>query len=558
MDSLPSRPCPKRLGGTSCVAGSKVGILAHVFLSYVHENNSQVDRLKADLENAGVETWIDRYQIVPGKLWKREIRKAIRDGAFFIACFSGEFKSRSYTPMHSELYIAIEELQNRAFEQDWFIPLKLTPCEIPDINVGAGRSLSDIQCLPMYPDWDASVQRLIQSLSGVSLVPPDQSRSPIGGSLVLPDQKPPASRAASIHSPGGPVAANATPYVKREHDKLILETIGRLSFTMLVRGPSQCGKTTVLSLLERTALAAGIETARFDPQPPRSDASPVKYDTDTNADDADSALAASELLQAAWGLKRPRRGPINTIPKLFNWMLEELAPTASKPRLLILDDLATLGKAAAERWLSLFVRGMANQHATHGVNISVAVGLTHHFGASFERRLMQISSVVHWWPILELEWFSLEEVVELLNDLRSTGSTDLNHESDARELFVMFKGQPYLTHVAAVDKIFRDRVRQWIMKPSPDHARAIRQFLWYRRHLSAIRLALCGPSYEPDTEALRLIAAFYGACESSPPTSLTDPHHGLFFSMAKLLDQLGKPTVEIYRLIAEDLRAIRA
>ena len=119
---------------------------------------------------------------MPGRFWKREIRKAIRDGAFFIACFSDEFKSRSYTPMNSELYIAIEELQNRAFEQDWFIPLKLTPCEIPDINIGAGRSLSDIQCLSMYPDWDVSVQRLIQSLRGVPVIPSAQWRSPISGS----------------------------------------------------------------------------------------------------------------------------------------------------------------------------------------------------------------------------------------------------------------------------------------------------------------------------------------------------------------------------------------
>ena len=77
---------------------------------------------------------------------------------------------------------------------------------------------------------------------------------------------------------------------------------------MLVRGPSQCGKTTVLSLLERTALAAGIETARFDPQPPTSDASPGKYDADMNVDDADSALAASELLQAAWGTETTEAG----------------------------------------------------------------------------------------------------------------------------------------------------------------------------------------------------------------------------------------------------------
>lgn len=365
------------------------------------------------------------------------------------------------------------------------------------------------------------------------------------------------SELVKIHQPGGPVPADAIPYVSREHDTLILETLQLRSFAMLVRGPSQCGKSTVLSLLERKAHEKGIETAWFDPQPPSSDTLPnLKYDANA---DADAALAICELLQAEWGLQRPKRGMINTIPKLNNWLLEELAPTAAKPRLLILDDLVTLGGPAAERWLSLFVRAMVNRGSNRGVNISLAVGLTEHFGAYFARKLLLISSVVHWKPMLTLNWLDQQQVVQLWLDLNTKQATDVPDESALSEIFEMFKGQPYLTHAALIDKTFRDLVRDWLTTRLPSAAKAIRQVPWYRRHLSAIRLALCGPTYEPDAEARRLIKSFGEACkpvQETPP--LIDIDHGLFFRAAQLLDPLDNPALEIYRLIAEDLQGVRA
>ena len=46
----------------------------HVFISYVRENQKQVDRLCQDLENHGVNVWLDRNSIKPGNRWKDAIR----------------------------------------------------------------------------------------------------------------------------------------------------------------------------------------------------------------------------------------------------------------------------------------------------------------------------------------------------------------------------------------------------------------------------------------------------------------------------------------------------
>jgi len=358
-----------------------------------------------------------------------------------------------------------------------------------------------------------------------------------------------------IHQPGGAVPSDATPYVKRAHDDLILETLGLPSVAMLVRGPSQCGKSTALALLERRLHETGIETAWFDPQPASSDPRPG---IDSEAEgDAHAASALCELLQARWGLQQPRRGTINTIPKLNNWLLRELAPTASRPRLLIMDDLLALGGPAAERWLSLFVRNMVNQHATSsGVNILVAVGLTDHFGAYFERKLILISSIVEWEQKFELGWLTRDEVGELVRQLRDKQTTELsNTTTECDELFRMFRGQPYLTHAAAVHRSFREAVRQWLAEPSEDSAGSLRQLKWYRRHLSAIRLALCGPTHVPGSEARLLITALRQACRapSTDPRPVSDYDHALFLKTAKLLDEDGRPSIELYRLIAEDL-----
>ena len=65
----------------------------HVFISYLRENQKQVDRLCHELESHGVNVWLDRNDIKPGARWMKAIREVIRQDDFFIACFSDEYTS---------------------------------------------------------------------------------------------------------------------------------------------------------------------------------------------------------------------------------------------------------------------------------------------------------------------------------------------------------------------------------------------------------------------------------------------------------------------------------
>lgn len=135
--------------------------MSKIFISYVKENRRDVERLVAEIEKRGVMTWLDRKDIKPGQRWADAIRSGIRDGAFFIACFSAEYQRRDKSYMNEELIIAIEELRQRSTDSYWFIPVKLSPCEIPDRDIGAGATLRSLQWVDLFEDWDNGVARIL-------------------------------------------------------------------------------------------------------------------------------------------------------------------------------------------------------------------------------------------------------------------------------------------------------------------------------------------------------------------------------------------------------------
>lgn len=135
-----------------------------VFISYVRENIEMVDRLCEELKAHKIEVWRDRNNIAPGLRWKREIHRAIQEGAFFIACFSKEYDDRETTYMNEELTRAIEELRKRPHARIWFIPVKLNECEIPDRDIGGGETLRDLHYVNLYDDWNRGIQSILNAV----------------------------------------------------------------------------------------------------------------------------------------------------------------------------------------------------------------------------------------------------------------------------------------------------------------------------------------------------------------------------------------------------------
>lgn len=132
-----------------------------VFISYVREDSEVVDQLVRDLKAQGVQIWLDREQVRPGARWKDAIRCAIREGDFFLACFSNKYLERPKTHMNEELTLAIEELRQRSVDQEWFIPIRLSDCQIPDRSIGAGDTLRSLQWVDLYREWNSGIDKIL-------------------------------------------------------------------------------------------------------------------------------------------------------------------------------------------------------------------------------------------------------------------------------------------------------------------------------------------------------------------------------------------------------------
>ena len=147
-------------------------VRSHLFISYQREDISLVDRLCEELRSQDLEVWLDRESIRPGERWQSAIRTAIQNGGYFLACFSDSYVRRDKSYMNEELTLAIEELRQRSHDRVWFIPIRLTACDIPDRQIGAGESLRDLQIVDLADDWKDGVKRLCAALRGQTPVDP--------------------------------------------------------------------------------------------------------------------------------------------------------------------------------------------------------------------------------------------------------------------------------------------------------------------------------------------------------------------------------------------------
>ena len=135
--------------------------MSHIFISYVREDSDKVNLLSEDLQSYGIDIWLDRNSITPGVRWKRAIRDAIQNGAFFIACFSSEYNNKTKSYMNEEIITAIEELRKRSIDNIWFIPVLLDNCDVADYDIGAGETLKSIQHIELFKNWNEGIKKIV-------------------------------------------------------------------------------------------------------------------------------------------------------------------------------------------------------------------------------------------------------------------------------------------------------------------------------------------------------------------------------------------------------------
>lgn len=128
-----------------------------VFLAYVSEDASAVERLYAILESAGFAPWMDRRKLVPGQHWRQALHHAIETSSYFIACFSAR-AVRKRGGFQNELRFALECARQIPLGDIYFIPARLDACEVPlEIR-------RDLQYADLFPDFESGAVRIVQAI----------------------------------------------------------------------------------------------------------------------------------------------------------------------------------------------------------------------------------------------------------------------------------------------------------------------------------------------------------------------------------------------------------
>ena len=127
--------------------------MGHVFISYSRRDSETVEEIVAELEKAGIQAWIDREAIVPGKQWRKQIVEGIDTADAFILHLSPD--AGASRNVLKELDLAEEALQ------PFVLPVMLKEMPIPD---EMRYQLAGNQFAAYYLDADRAVRDVIAEI----------------------------------------------------------------------------------------------------------------------------------------------------------------------------------------------------------------------------------------------------------------------------------------------------------------------------------------------------------------------------------------------------------
>jgi len=141
----------------------------NVFLSYCHHNQAEVKRLHDDLIAAGEAVWWDQ-DILGGQDWKFEIRRAMKNSFAVVLCLSQESQARKTTGIYPEALDAIEAYRLYSPGSIFLIPVRLSDCEIPDLEIDGTRTLDRLQHVDLFPASHRAegLNRLVHAIRGAT------------------------------------------------------------------------------------------------------------------------------------------------------------------------------------------------------------------------------------------------------------------------------------------------------------------------------------------------------------------------------------------------------
>src|SRR5258706_12831075 len=210
----------------------------------LYKRNAQPDDevlsyLETEFTRQGVSVFIDRH-LKPAMQWAREIERQIRASDVVIPLLSA-------SSIQSEMLGLVVEIAKKSAQhhdgKPYLVPVRINfEGNLPD---PIGPILDPIQ----YPLWKgpADNQGLVAELTHV-----------------LKNLPPPRARKAETSDSHGAVPLDSKYYIDRPSDEELRHAIAHRDYTILIKGPRQMGKTSLLARGLQQAREAGAKVVLTD------------------------------------------------------------------------------------------------------------------------------------------------------------------------------------------------------------------------------------------------------------------------------------------------------
>lgn len=290
-----------------------------------------------------------------------------------------------------------------------------------------------------------------------------------------------------IAQPMGYMPVDAANYIPRPDEERALRYMldrdaRHYTFNLLVSGPPDSGKSTIIGYLQNMAGHDKVQVAQVHHN------ELIKEEERADPEREEKALLnlTAKTMAGAWDLPQPSTGEISHYVQLSHYLRESMAKVdPHKRRLLVIDNLEGLRSAALQRKFLAVVDDMFEKMGMmYPAKFAVVLGITPNSQA-----LQDYLDYEKHGSRIEVSWFNQQQVRDLTS---AVGGERLVRYSG--QLYEQYGGQPFLTHLAATQLADDGRLgseqvyQQALESPQP--------FNWHTR---SIRKLL---ATEPDAQAL--------------------------------------------------------
>lgn len=141
--------------------GQPEGERDHLFVSYAGEDVALAEWLTLKLSSEGYRVWCDRFKLLGGESYPKDITKAIRDRTFrFLALLSRSSVLKDNPLKERTLAQAIA----RERAEEFILPLNVDGIKSSEVDFQS----ADIVWIPFYESWSRGLAQLLKKLGQIS------------------------------------------------------------------------------------------------------------------------------------------------------------------------------------------------------------------------------------------------------------------------------------------------------------------------------------------------------------------------------------------------------